>query len=185
MAGMEFNGMSMIVVTPPAAAALVADAKPSHSVRPGSLTCTWVSTSPGISVSSSASSTVEAAASSLPSGSIATILPSRMPTSRATTPAVVQICRPRITKSSSACGSPRSAPRGDSTRWSGWLWRYSSICWRTCSGSLTLRRPLRSGSAICVADQQKPATPTQASSAVALPLRWIVASIRPYGRSAA
>ena len=32
-------------------------ANPSHSVRPGSLTCTWVSTSPGISTSSSASST--------------------------------------------------------------------------------------------------------------------------------
>lgn len=36
--------MSTIVVTPPAAAARVAVAKPSHSVRPGSLTCTWVST---------------------------------------------------------------------------------------------------------------------------------------------
>jgi len=33
--------------------------------------------------------------------------------------------------------------------------------------------------------QQKPATPTQAESAVGLPLRWMVASIRPYGRSAA
>ncbi len=39
--------MSTIVVTPPAAAALVAVANPSHSVRPGSLTCTWVSTRPG------------------------------------------------------------------------------------------------------------------------------------------
>ena len=50
----------MIVVTPPAAAARVADAKPSHSVRPGSLTCTWVSTSPGSSTSSSARSTIVA-----------------------------------------------------------------------------------------------------------------------------
>ena len=33
--------------------------------------------------------------------------------------------------------------------------------------------------------QQKPATPTQALSTVGLPLRWMVASISPYGRSAA
>ena len=52
--GIEFSGMSITVVTPPAAAALVAVAKPSQSVRPGSLMCTWVSTRPGISVSSSA-----------------------------------------------------------------------------------------------------------------------------------
>ena len=50
--------MSTIVVTPPAAAARVADAKPSHSVRPGSLTCTWVSTRPGSSTSSSPRSTL-------------------------------------------------------------------------------------------------------------------------------
>ncbi len=55
--GMLLSGMSTIVVTPPAAAARVALAKPSHSVRPGSLTWTWVSTSPGSSTSSSASST--------------------------------------------------------------------------------------------------------------------------------
>ena len=54
--------MSMIVVTPPAAAARVAEANPSHSVRPGSLTCTWVSTRPGSSTSSSARTTVSAAA---------------------------------------------------------------------------------------------------------------------------
>ena len=39
--GIELRGMSTIVVTPPAAAARVAVAKPSHSVRPGSFTCTW------------------------------------------------------------------------------------------------------------------------------------------------
>ena len=33
--GSELSGMSQIVVTPPAAAALVAVANPSHSVRPG------------------------------------------------------------------------------------------------------------------------------------------------------
>ena len=47
VAGRQFSGMSMIVVTPPAAAARVAEAKPSHSVRPGSFTCTCVSTRPG------------------------------------------------------------------------------------------------------------------------------------------
>ena len=57
--GMLLSGMSTIVVTPPAAAARVAVAKPSHSVRPGSLTWTWVSTRPGSSTSSSASSTHE------------------------------------------------------------------------------------------------------------------------------
>ena len=54
--GMLLSGMSTRVVMPPAAAARVAVAKPSHSVRPGSLTCTWVSTRPGSSTSSSASS---------------------------------------------------------------------------------------------------------------------------------
>ena len=39
--------MSQIVVTPPASAARVAVANPSHSVRPGSLTCTCESTSSG------------------------------------------------------------------------------------------------------------------------------------------
>ena len=53
---MLLSGMSRIVVTPPAAAAAVAVGKPSHSVRPGSLTWTWVSTSPGSSTSSSAES---------------------------------------------------------------------------------------------------------------------------------
>ena len=57
---MLLSGMSTIVVTPPAAAARVALAKPSHSVRPGSLTWTWVSTRPGSSTSSSASSTTAA-----------------------------------------------------------------------------------------------------------------------------
>ncbi len=50
--GFELSGMSSTVVTPPAAAAWVAHSKPSHSVRPGSLMCTCVSTMPGISTSS-------------------------------------------------------------------------------------------------------------------------------------
>lgn len=44
----SYRGMSTMVVTPPAAAARVAVQKPSHVVRPGSFTCTWQSTMPGI-----------------------------------------------------------------------------------------------------------------------------------------
>ena len=62
--GMELRGMSTMVVIPPATAARVAVAKPSHSVRPGSLTCTWLSTRPGSSTSSSARVTAPAGASS-------------------------------------------------------------------------------------------------------------------------
>ncbi len=97
--GTEFSGMSMMVVTPPAAAARVAEAKPSHSVRPGSLTWTWVSTRPGSRVSSSASSMISVPARPLPSGSMATILPPRTPTSRGAMPAVVRMRWPRMTRS--------------------------------------------------------------------------------------
>ena len=87
--GMLLSGMSRIVVTPPAAAARVAVAKPSHSVRPGSLTCTWLSTRPGSSTSSSARSTVSVPSSRDSSGSTATTTPSRTATQRATSPARV------------------------------------------------------------------------------------------------
>src|SRR6185503_7304106 len=50
--GIELSGISTSVVTPPAAAASVALRKPSHSVRPGALMCTCVSTSPGITTES-------------------------------------------------------------------------------------------------------------------------------------
>jgi hypothetical protein len=55
--GLLLSGMSTSVVTPPAAAARVALSKPSQSVRPGSLTWTWLSTSPGSSTASPRSST--------------------------------------------------------------------------------------------------------------------------------
>ncbi|CAB4816592.1 unannotated protein [freshwater metagenome] len=45
---MLLSGISITVVTPPAAAALVAVANPSHGVRPGSFICTCVSTTPGM-----------------------------------------------------------------------------------------------------------------------------------------
>ena len=78
--GMLFSGMSSNVVTPPAAAARVAASKPSHSVRPGSLTCTCVSTRPGRSTSSSASTTTLAADRSASNASTETMRPARMPT---------------------------------------------------------------------------------------------------------
>lgn len=52
-----YSGMSTIVVTPPAAAALVAVQKPSQEVRPGSFTWTWQSTIPGITTLSPMSNT--------------------------------------------------------------------------------------------------------------------------------
>lgn len=54
-----YSGMSTIVVTPPAAAALVALQKPSQEVRPGSFTWTWQSTMPGITTLSPTSSTFQ------------------------------------------------------------------------------------------------------------------------------
>lgn len=47
----QLRGMSTSVVTPPAAAACVAEGKPSQAVRPGSLMCTWLSTTPVVVVS--------------------------------------------------------------------------------------------------------------------------------------
>ena len=96
--GMEFSGMSMMVVTPPAAAARVADAKPSHSVRPGSLTWTCVSTRPGIAFRRRRAryfGAGEAVAERLDRDD----LPPRTPTSRAAMPAVVRMRRPRMTRS--------------------------------------------------------------------------------------
>ncbi len=47
VSGRQLRGMSTTVVKPPAAAARVAVAKPSQSVRPGSLMWVWASTRPG------------------------------------------------------------------------------------------------------------------------------------------
>ena len=43
-----YSGMSTMVVIPPAAAARVAVVYPSQLVLPGSFTCTWASTTPGM-----------------------------------------------------------------------------------------------------------------------------------------
>lgn len=54
-----YSGMSTMVVIPPDAAACVAVTNPSQSVLPGSLTWTWLSTTPGITARSPASNTCE------------------------------------------------------------------------------------------------------------------------------
>ena len=88
--GTLFSGMSKIVVTPPAAAARVALSKPSQPVRPGSLTWTWVSTSPGITTKSPKSRSSPPLGIPASAGSTSRIVPSRTtidagPTSRAVT----------------------------------------------------------------------------------------------------
>src|SRR4029079_9013997 len=100
--GMEFSGMSTIVVTPPAAAARVAVSKPSHSVRPGSLTCTWVSTRPGSSTSSSPRVTVRAALGGASYAEIAARRPSPTPTQTEDSVPPTIARRARTTRSSSA-----------------------------------------------------------------------------------
>ena len=85
VAGMLLSGMSTIVVMPPAAAARVAVANPSHSVRPGSFTCTWVSTSPGIRQASPAS-TVSSAAGASSGATTAAMRPPATTTAAARSP---------------------------------------------------------------------------------------------------
>ena len=92
--GMLFSGMSTIVVTPPAAAAAVAVANPSHSVRPGSLTCTWLSTSPGSSTWPSGMVTVPSGASPYPVSAV--ISPSSMSAVAGRSPPGVITRRARI-----------------------------------------------------------------------------------------
>src|SRR6476659_3267717 len=65
--GTLFRGMSKMVVTPPAAAARVADSNPSHSVRPCSFTWTCVSTRPGRRTESPSSTTSPRPAVAIPS----------------------------------------------------------------------------------------------------------------------
>ena len=82
VAGMLLSGMSTIVVTPPAAAARVPVSKPSQSVLPGSLMCTWVSTSPGRTTRSPTSTTRTPAGRS-PWAPTAAMRPSRTETAAA------------------------------------------------------------------------------------------------------
>jgi hypothetical protein len=95
---MLFSGMSAMVVMPPAAAAAVAVANPSHCVRPGSFTCTWLSTSPGSSTHSSGTMTSPAAgpASVISVISVIPVItPSRATTTPERSPAGVMMRRAR------------------------------------------------------------------------------------------
>src|SRR4051812_41843548 len=94
--------MSTIVVTPPAAAARVAESKPSHSVRPGSLTWTWVSTRPGTSTSSSARAILRAADGGSSYGVSAVMRPEATPTHTDDSPPSKIARRARTTRSMSA-----------------------------------------------------------------------------------
>src|SRR5580700_2542811 len=83
VAGTLSSGMSTKVVTPPAAAALVAVAKPSHSVLPGSHRCTWGSMRPGSTTTSEPSSSTVRAVAGLSTGWRTSMRPLRTPMARA------------------------------------------------------------------------------------------------------
>src|SRR5256884_899367 len=101
--------MSTMVVTPPAAAARVAVSKPSHSVRPGSFTCTWVSTTPGSSAASPTSS-CRAASGGPPCSWTAVITPSAIDTAAGRMPSPVTTRVLRMTRSGAAIKSLRPDP---------------------------------------------------------------------------
>ncbi len=78
--GMLLSGMSTMVVTPPAAAARVPVVNPSHSVRPGSFTCTCESTMPGTSTWPGGNVTTVCAGTSSSNSVMAATSPSRTST---------------------------------------------------------------------------------------------------------
>ena len=90
--------MSTKVVVPPAAAARVAVAKPSHSVRPGSFRWTWVSTTPGSTASSPTSSSAAPAGTSAHGATAAMRPPATWIAAGATCPPATTR-RDRITRS--------------------------------------------------------------------------------------
>ena len=113
--GMLLSGISITVVIPPAAAALVADSKPSHSVRPGSLICTCESTRPGIRAPEMVTSSAACTTSLKPT--IFTIFPALTHTAAGLPPISVMTCCDRTTRSNcisqssqvrAMLGSPRS-----------------------------------------------------------------------------
>ncbi len=115
--GIEFSGMSTMVVTPPAAAARVALAKPSQSVRPGSFTWTWLSTRPGSSASPARSVTSPSTAA--PYGRTSVTRPSRTTTSAGRSPSGRTARRERNTvygePVNRTSGLDRRGPRGAGT----------------------------------------------------------------------
>src|SRR6266550_2609025 len=98
--GSELSGMSASVVTPPAAAPRVAARQPSHSSRPGSLTWTCASTTPGNTCSPRASTSSNALP--WPGSTTASKRPPAMSTSASRTPSSVTTRPPRIARSAVA-----------------------------------------------------------------------------------
>src|SRR5438132_9612435 len=98
--GSELSGMSASVVTPPAAAPRVAARQPSHSSRPGSLTWTWASTTPGNTCRPRAS--ISSNALPWPGSTTASKRPPAMRTSASRTPSSVTTRPPRIARSAVA-----------------------------------------------------------------------------------
>src|SRR5690606_31878572 len=137
--GTLLSGMSMRVVIPPAAAARVAVAKPSHSVRPGSLTWTWVSTRPGSRTTSSPYSTTRSPVSAEPSGSTAVILPPVTPMHRPVSPAPVMTRRARMTRS--------------------WRLVVSSLCRAVAVSAARAGHPWRSTAGWCTGPRRMGAAP--------------------------
>src|SRR5574341_448 len=92
--GWALSGISRTAVTPPAAAPRVPASQPSQSARPGSLKCTWASTTPGRTTSPVASMTSSSSRTSVP---IAEITPSLTAMSTARWPVGKTTVPPRIT----------------------------------------------------------------------------------------
>src|SRR6185437_873556 len=109
--GMLFSGMSTSVVTPPAAAARVAVANPSQSVRPGSLMWTCASTIPGETMSSPASTSgTEGGTSSKPATATMTPPATWIVAGRIAPPLTTR--RPLTTRSMFTSASPSEVELG-------------------------------------------------------------------------
>src|SRR5438552_18923989 len=97
--------MSTSVVIPPAAAALVAEAKPSQSVFPGSQTWTCESTIPGRTTTSTSNWISRAALNCASTGATEAMRPSLIAIERATSPSPHTTRGARIT-TSNVCLTP-------------------------------------------------------------------------------
>src|SRR6266850_7690446 len=102
--GTEFSGMSAMVVVPPAAAPRVAASHPSQPARPGSLTCTCASTTPGRTTMPRAS--ISSRASPVPGATRPMITRSRIMMSASITPSDVTTRPPRIARSATLAARP-------------------------------------------------------------------------------
>ena len=89
-----------MLLTPPAAPARVAVSNPSHSVRPGSFTCTCGSTPPGRTMASFTSRRREASGAA-PCSCTPVITPPAIATAAGRTPSGVTTRVPRMTRSAS------------------------------------------------------------------------------------